>query len=587
MNGYQGKMLRVNLSSGTVTTEDLNTEWARQYFGGKGLGYRYLFEELPAGADPLGEKNRLILMTGPFTGTVVPCSGKLAIITRSPATGTILDCSVGGGVAAELKFAGYDGVIIEGKSPQPVYLYINNGQVLLESAASLWGRGTHDTELALREKYGDEVKVLSIGPAGENLVPFACITSEFYRQAGRGGVGAVMGSKNLKAIVIRGTGDVRVADMQGLLRAALEAMRADVHTDTNLWAHADGTPMIVELSQQTGILPTRNFQQGTFDGWERLGASSVKQFTTAKKGCFSCALGCGNYVRVNGVAVEGPEYETLAMAGANCGIGDLQAVVQFNQLCDDLGLDTISTGSVTAYAMEMTQKGIHDFGLSFGDVTAYLEIPRLIATRTGAGELLALGVRALSEKYGGRDFAMHVKGLELPGYEPRGAWGMGLAYATAPRGGCHMSAWPVAEETYGEGDPFTIEGKAQMVKDLQDYNAVKFSLILCDFWAASLEWMARLATAVLGRPVSSEELQKAGERIFTLARMFNVREGFSARDDTLPPRVFREPLPSGATSGKVLPEDQFRAMLQEYYTLRGWDGAGRPPLEQLREAGVV
>ena len=586
MNGYRGKILRVNLSSGAVATEELNAEWTRRYFGGKGLGYRYLFEELPVGTDPLGEKNRLILMTGPFTGTVVPCSGKLAIITRSPATGTILDCSVGGCAAAELKFAGYDGVIIEGKSPRPVFLYINNGQVLLESAASLWGRGTRDTELALRKNYGDEVKVLSIGPAGENQVPFACITSEFYRQAGRGGVGAVMGSKNLKAIVIRGSGDVQVAEMQSLLRMSLEAMRSDVHTDANLWACTDGTPMIMELSQQTGILPTNNFQQGTFEQWERLSASSVKRFVTARKGCFSCALGCGNYVRVNGVSVEGPEYETLAMAGASCGVGDLEAVARFNQLCDDLGLDTISTGSVIAYAMEMTQKGIYNFGISFGDITAYLQIPGLIATRVGIGKQLALGVRALSENYGGRDFAMHVKGLELPGYDPRGAWGMGLAYATAPRGGCHMSAWPVAEETFGEGDAFTTEGKAQMVKELQDYNAIKFSLILCDFWAASLEQMARLVTVVLGRPVSSEELQKAGERIFTLARAFNLREGFNAQDDTLPLRIFREPIPSGAASGKVLPEDRFRGMLQEYYTLRGWDETGRPPFDRLEDAGI-
>lgn len=586
MDSYQGTVLRVNLSEGQVTREPLRRDWAEQYFGSKGLGIKYLFEEVVPGTQPLAPENKLILMTGPFTGTCVPNSGKLTIVTKSPATGTVLDSSVGGGSAAELKYAGYDAVIIEGRAVTPVCLIIDDNRVLIDSAADLWCRGAHATEFALREKYGDEVKILSIGPAGENQVLYSCITADLYRQAGRGGVGAVMGSKNLKAVVIRGTGDVGAADLAGMVKASLEAQRSDLLTDANLWAYTDGTPMIVELSQNTAILPTRNFQQGTFEGWEGLRSGAVQAVRQHKKACFACSLGCGNYVRANGAAVEGPEYETLSIAGANCGIGDLEAVIRFNSLCDDLGLDTISTGSVIAFAMEMTEKGIHNFGLHFGDIAAYLEMPALIANRTGIGRELAEGVKRLSEKYGGKEFAMQVKGLEIPGYDPRGSWGMGLAYATAPRGGCHMSAWTVAEEAYGQLDPFTITGKAQLVKDLQHYNAVKFSLCVCDFWAVSLDQLAKLITTALGRPITAADLELAGERIFNLARLFNIREGFDAQYDTLPPRIFHHPLPTGATAGKTLPEEEFRKMLHEYYVLRGWDYNGNPLPEKLQELGI-
>ncbi|KKM10133.1 aldehyde ferredoxin oxidoreductase [Clostridiales bacterium PH28_bin88] len=586
MSGYQGRVLRVNLTSKKVSFEPLNQKWASQYLGGKGLGIKYLFEEVAPGVDPLSPANKLILMTGPFTGTVVPCSGKLAIITKSPATRTVLDCSVGGHAAGELKYAGYDAVILEGRSDSPVYLNINDDHVSLESAEAYRGMGTHATEFSLRKIHGDEARVLSIGPAGENQVPFACITSDLYRQAGRGGVGAVMGSKNLKAIVIKGTGDVRAADPKGLAAAALEALKNDVLTDTNLWAYSDGTPMIVELSQSTGILPTRNFQDGNFDSYENLKSTAVSAVRAGKKGCLSCGLGCGNYLNINGSALEGPEYETLALAGSNCGIGDLDAVARFNRLCDDLGLDTISTGNVTAFAMELTEKKLFDFGLKFGDVEAYLQVPHLIAAREGIGAYLAKGVKALAEDLGGSDFAMHVKGLEFPGYEPRGSWGMGLAYATAPRGACHMSAWPVAEEAYGQRDPFTIEGKAQLVVDLQHYNAAKFSLILCDFWALSFETMAKLVGRVLGREVTAGELTQAGERIFNLARQFNIREGFDRKDDTLPPRIHKHPLLTGATAGKAMPQEEFHRMLDEYYFLRGWDNKGRPIPEKLEQLGI-
>lgn len=578
--GYKNTVLRVNLSTGKVTKEGLDQEWAGLFYGGKGLGMKYLYEELQPGIDPLSADNKIFLVTGPFTGTIAPCSGKLSVATKSPANGAVLDCSVGGNIAGEIKYAGYDMVVLEGRAEKPVYLLIQDDLVSLEDATGLWGKGTRDTELGLVERHSGG-KVLSIGPAGENMVPFACLTSELYRQAGRGGAGAVFGSKNLKAVVVRGTGGVSVQDMPGLLKAAKKAFKEDLLTDTNLWAYTDGTPMLVEMSNNAGILPTRNFQQGSFEGFSTLASPAMQEARAGKKACLSCGLGCGNYTVKGAGRVEGPEYETLAIGGSNCGIADLEAVVKFNALCDDLGLDTISTGSVMAFAMEMTEKGIKDFGLRFGDVAAYLEVPELVAGGKGKGAELARGVRALAASYGGSHFAMQVKGLEFPGYEPRGSWGMGLAYATAPRGACHMSAWPVAEEAYGERDPFTIEGKAGLVADLQHYNALKFSLILCDFWALSFDTMAELLSPVAGREVTPAELELAGERIFNLARLFNMREGFGAGDDILPERIFSQGIEGGPTDGKILPREEFNRMLQEYYSIRGWNHNGQPEKDKL------
>jgi len=586
MPGYQGKVLRVDLAAGASAVEKLNPDWADLFLGGKGLGIKYLYEELAPGTGALAPENKMVLTTGPFTGTVVPCSGKLSIVTKSPATGAILDCSIGGTAAVELKRAGYDAVIIEGRAAEPVYLLIEDSGVELRSAGEYRGLGCHATENKLKAVHGAECSVLTIGPAGENMVSFACISSELYRQAGRGGVGAVMGSKNLKAVVVKGTGGVFAADAAKLMDVAHDALKNDLLTDTNLWAFTDGTPMIVELSQTAGILPANNFQQGTFDEFAGIKSEALIALRTAKKGCTSCGLGCGNFVRAGRSAVEGPEYETLAIAGSNCGIGSLDAIVEFNRLCDDLGLDTISAGGVTAFVMELTEKGVHDFGLRFGDVEKYLQVPGLIAAGEGIGKELALGVRALSGIYGGQDCAMQVKGLEFPGYDPRGSWGMGLAYATAPRGACHMSAWPAADEAYGELDPFTTEGKAALVRDLQHYNAAKFSLVLCDFWALSFDVMAGMLTALLGREVTAGELELAGERIFNLARLFNIREGFSGQDDTLPPRIYSHPLPSGATAGKTMPEADFKNMLGEYYSLRGWDESGRPRPDKLIALGL-
>ena len=586
MEGYQNRVLRVDLSKETTRVDPLNMDWARDYIGGKGLGIKYLYEELAPGTDPLSPQNKLILMTGPLTGTVVPCSGKLAIISRSPATGTILDCSIGGHFAAELKFAGYDAVILDGKATDPSYLFIEDDRVEIRDAAKLWGLGAHRAEELLTKEYGEDVKILTIGPAGENLLPMSCINSEYYRQAGRGGIGAVMGSKNLKAIVLKGTKGLKTANMKAILERVQVMMRQDTLSEGNYWAFTDGTPMIVDLSQTTGILPTHNFQDGTVPAFEKINSDAMKAARKGKKACVSCGLGCGNYTQIGDDVVEGPEYETLALCGSNCGIGDLQAVVAFNKACDDMGLDTISVGNVTALAMELTEKGLHDFGLKFGDTKTYLQVPQMIAKKEGIGKELALGSRELARRYGGEHFAMQVKGLEFPGYEPRGSWGMGLAYATSDRGACHMRAWPVASEAYGDMDPFTAEGKAQLVIELQHYNSVKFSTILCDFWALSLDTLAEVLTLVTDAPFTTADLEKTGERVVNLARLFNGREGFSGKDDTLPGRIFKDPLKSGATEGKLLPESEFAKMLAEYYNLRGWQENGAPGEKKMRELGL-
>ncbi len=582
---YRWQILRVNVGTGAITREPLNKTWAEQYFGGRGLGAKYLFEELTKGIAALSPENKIIIATGPLSGTNVPCSGKLAIVSKSPATGAIVDSSIGGSFAAKLKYAGYDLLIVEGRSKTPVYININDDRVEILEADSLWGKGIIETEKLLKAKNNNDVSVLSIGPAGENLIPFACVGSE-NRQAGRGGIGAVMGSKNLKAIVCSGTQDLIIPNMPQFLKLIKKLTFEDALSEANSWVYLTGTPMIVDMSNAAGILPTKNFQDGSFSNASQINSAKVQSLKPVKKACFACALGCGNIISIKGNSVEGPEYETLALAGSSCGIDDLEAIAKFNAACDDLGMDTISLGNVIGFGMEMTEKGIKDFGLKFGDVAAYLEVPRLVALRKGIGQELSLGVKNLAKKYGGAEFAMHVKGLELPGYDPRGSWAMGLAYATASRGGCHMSAWPVADEAFGNIDPFTIDGKAQMVFNNQNINAIKFSLILCDFWALSMETMSRILSGLLDHDIPVSELETSGERIWNIFRLFNVREGFDFKDDSLPERIFKDALKSGVTNGKIIPRDQFINMLQEYYQIRGWDSNGVPLPEKLKQLGI-
>ncbi|MCD6472092.1 aldehyde ferredoxin oxidoreductase family protein [Candidatus Aerophobetes bacterium] len=588
MKSYMGKILRVDLSSGKVIEEKTKEEWLNKYYGQKGLGIRYLLEDIEPNINPLSSENEVILIPGIFAGTIVSSAGKLAIASKSPATGTIDDGSVGGSMGAEIKYAGYDAIIIKGKAEHLVYLYITPDKTEVRDAKFLKGKGTHQTDFMLKKELKDqEIKIISIGPAGENLVKIACITSELYRQQGRGGIAAVMGSKNLKAVAVKGWKDVNAPDISSFVKTVYEINKKNILIPDNSWTVSDGTLIFGDLMNDGGILPTRNFQTGVSPIYKKLHLEIVDKRKKGNKACFGCALACGNYIKINNVTLEGPEYETLNMAGCNCGIADLKAITQFNKDCDDLGLDTISVGNIIAYAMEMREKGIHDFGFSFGDVENYLKLPERIAYRKGVGNELAEGVKFLSEKYGGKEFAMQVKGLEVPSYDPRGSWGMGLAYATSDRGACHMRAFPITEEVIEKTvEPFTFEGKAKLVIDGQHYNSIKFSVGVCDLWALDLDLLAKLLNMATESNVTGEDLTKGGERIWNLGRIFNVMAGFRRKDDILPERFFTEPLPEGPAKGKVLPKKEFEKTLLEYYHLRGWDEEGIPFKKKLKELEV-
>ncbi len=600
--GYVGKILRVDLSSGKTSSENLNLQWAQSFIGGKGLGAKYLYEELQPRTNPLSPDNVLILMTGPLAGTTAPCAPKYAIFTKSPLTGTFLDSYIGGYLGAELKFAGFDGVIIRGKAEKPVYLWVNDGKAGIRDARNLWGRDTHETENRIREDLSDRaVKVATIGPAGENLAKIACVTVDLYRQAGRGGVGAVMGSKNLKAIAVRGHGEVSVPNIEEFIELCKDITTNDVLTETNLWAKTDGTPGFLPLTQEGGILPTRNFQMGVFEHATKIDSEAIKEkIFVRRRACYGCPLGCGNITQVKhgpfaGTVVEGPEYETLALSGSNCYINDLEAITRYNLLCDKLGLDTISTGDAIAFAMECYEKGVitekdtNGLELTFGNVEAYVEMPNLIAYRRAIGNILAEGVKRAAEKIGKETerFAVQVKGLEYPGYEPRGSIGMALAYATADRGACHLRAWPADSEVFGDMDPFTTEGKAQLVIDNQNLYCSKWSLVVCDFYAIGYENIAKLCSAATGWKLTEDDMKIIGERVWNLVRMFNVREGFTRKDDTLPYRISNDPLQGGKADGHTVKPEDFNKMLDEYYKLREWDSEGRPTKKKLKELGLI
>jgi len=490
---------------------------------------------------------------------------------------------------------------LKGKAKQPVYLSINDGEAQLRSADRLWGKDTHATEKLIKEELDDEeVKVASIGPAGENLVKFSCITNDFYRQAGRGGAGTVMGSKNLKAIAVRGTQGVSVPNIEEFIGLCKEIIDKDVlHNPDNEWVVVDGTPAIIRMSNDAGILPTKNFQSGIFEGVDKIDAAAIKKVLVRRRACYGCPMGCGNLTRIQsgpfaGTLIEGPDYETLVLAGSNCLIDDLGAISKFNLLCDKLGIDTMTTGDVIAFAMECYEKGIvtkkdlDGSELTFGNVNGYLRMPELIAHRKAIGNTLAEGVQRAAAEIGkgSEKFAVQVKGLEYPGYDPRGSVSMALAYATSDRGACHERAWSVGSEAFGKLDPFTTEGKAQLVSGVENQYAVKWSLIICDFYAIGYPNMSRLFSSATGRNVSEDELKLIGERIWNLTRLINLREGFTRKDDSLPERI-SNPLPEGKAKGHSVTQADFQRMLDEYYKLRGWDGEGRPTKEKLKQLDLA
>ncbi len=583
-NLYAGRMLHVDLSAGRLTAEPLKDEWAKDYIGGWGLGAKYYIESVDPRVDPLSADNTIVVMTGPMAGTLAPTGSRTCVISKSPHTGTIFESNVGGAFGPELKFAGFDGIVISGKADRPVWLKIEDDAFSLEDADSLWGTGIFATEQALEKKLGYGMKSLSIGPAGENRVPFACVGSESYRQMGRGGVGALFGAKNLKAIAVKGSGGVQVAEIGVFWGKVSDHLAGNLLTIDNQWAKDQGTPMLVEVTNEMGIHPTRNFTKGVNPSHRKLDSDAVADIRIGDRACATCPLGCGNFTSINGVQVEGPEYETLCLGGSNCEINDLEQVMRFNRSCDDLGLDTMSTGNVIGLAMALNESGAADLGLTFGDAAAYLRVLDEIATQaTPRGRDLAMGSARLAEKYGQPDQAAHSKGMEMPAYDPRGNYGMGLAYATSERGACHLRAFPLFA-----ADPFKLKDLAKDVVAMQNANGAKWSMCFCDFWGSvNTTIMADLLTAGLGRQVSAKDLDRVGERVWNLVRMFNLAAGFTAADDTLSEKITRRALENGPHEGRTLSPEILEELKGFYYRQRGWDEAGRPKATKLRELGLT
>lgn len=598
---FEGRILHIDLETGKFEQSTVPSI-ADAYVGGRGLGSRLLLDLLPADTDPLSPENILMFVTGPLTGTPVSGAGKYVVVTKSPATGSFCDSYSSGLLAPAIRFAGYDVVAITGRAPKPSYLWIEDERLEIRSAEDLWGLDAFQTEDILRERHGhSEVGVAVIGPAGENLVKFASIGSDYYRHAGRGGVGAVMGAKYLKALVVRGTGTVPIADAERLLELNAKQIEKLKHTPAAQARIKYGTPSTLTITNAAGMLPTRNFQQGTFpESKNVLDGEGILPITIGHAGCYSCITPCGRLVEVQRdgerIRIEGPEYETLGMMGSNLGIADPAVVVLENLVCDKLGLDTISAGGVLGFAMECAERGLLSdtwaSTLRFGDANGALRLLEEIAYRRGIGDVFAEGVKGASEKIGGGSerFAIHVKGLEFPAYDPRAGFGSGLTYAVTPRGACHRRAWPPAREVLGGVPPFTVENKAAMVKEMFDDRSMLHCLIVCDTphgtKLTTIPEYLEFIEATTGSPLTLQEWQTVADRMETTIRLFNVRAGLSRRDDTLPWRILAEPLPDGPAQGKLFGQAGLDKMLDEYYALRGWDSQGVPLPATLQKYGI-
>jgi len=594
IGGYTGKIARVNLSTMKSRYEDLRWDWISEYVGGKGLGFRYLYEEIKPDTDSLGPENKLIVMTGPLSGTMAPATGKYVIVTKSPHTGTILDSYFGGMFGAQLKFAGFDAIIVEGRAEKPVYIEVEDGKVEVKDADHLWGTGAYETINVIKKEGGYGFSVLAIGPAGERLVKIASVNVDIIWNAGRGGAGAVMGSKRIKAIAVRGHGHVTVADENKFRKVVKELTEKSVLSEANIWAKTDGTPVIVDMSNTVGILPTRYFKSGVFEGHDKINTDVVKARLAEVRACYACPLACKKLVKVRGEVVKAPEYETLATAGSNCGVEDFEAIVDFNYICGNLGIDTISTANTIAFIMQLYEDGVlkkenlDGIEAIFGSKEALLYLAEKIGRNEGVGKIFSNGVKDAIQKLGlnPEKYAIDVKGSEIPAYDPRGTWGMALAYSTADRGACHLRAWAVSQDAFGKLEPKTFEGKPALVKDLEDLNSIKWSMIVCDFWLINYEEMAALLSPVWGKEVKAQELKIKGERIWNLGRLFNVREGFSRKDDKLPSKFFTQPLKGGPTDGIKVSEEEFEKALNEYYAIRGWNSNGIPKEETLKRLNL-
>jgi len=612
-SGYNGKILRVDLSTNTIGTEAIDELFCRKYLGGAGFVTYFLWKELHPGKDPLSSDNKLVFALGPLTGGPLPGGGRNCVGAKSPLTGGIAKSEVGGFWGAELKRAGFDAVIIEGESPKPVYLWVHDGEATIRDASHLWGKDTKETQAGIRaELEDDKVRVASIGPGGENLVKYACIMNGLYDAVGRGGLGAVMGSKKLKAVVVQGHKAPKIADPERV-KALREWLQANMHLVQNFREFGTGAAM--EVYETVGNLPVRNFRDGLFPGVKNIDAPTIKNTIRIRMdACFGCPIRCKKVVQVEepyavDPAYGGPEYETLAALGSNCGIDNLKAIAKGNELCNAYSLDTISTGSVIAFAMECFEKGLlssqdtSGIELRFGNDEVIPKLIELIARREGIGDFLAEGVARMAQKIGrgSEEFGIQVKGLEAGMHEPRLKPGLGLGFMVNPHGADHECnlhdtlyvGGRLLEELKPLGmlEPVPVDDigprKVGLFRLVQLVKIVFDSLVVCEFFPYNPEQLADATAAVTGWDTGVLEQLRVAERILTMARLFNIREGFSAADDRLPRRFF-QPTNDGALVDKPLNPAKMEKAKSYYYTLMGWDAStGIPTPEKLEELDLI
>lgn len=596
MHGYRGTILRVNLTEQTIQKEALDLDMARKYIGGRGLGTKIMMDEVDPNVDPLSPENKLLFVTGPLTGTPTPTGGRYMVVTKGPLTGTIASSNSGGKWGAELKMAGYDVIIFEGKAEKPVYLAIEDDKVELRDAGHLWGKIVDDTTADILKEMPEKTKVSCIGPAGEKLSLMACIMNDVDRAAGRTGVGAVMGSKNLKAIAVRGTGKVELADEEGLAAVVKEhtkMLRENGVTGEGLPTF--GSAVLVNIINESGILPTNNFQTSQADYAEEIsGERMTEKYLKRKHPCYRCPIGCGRWIELDGKEGGGPEYETLWAFGSDCGVDNIEDIMRANFLCNELGIDTISMGATIAAAMELYQEGLikdeelEGMPLEFGNGEAMVEWTRRTGLREGFGDKMADGSYRLTDSYGRSDLSMTVNKQELPAYDPRGVQGQGLSYATSNRGGCHVRGYLISPEILAAPeaiDRFTTEGKATWTKIFQDLTAVIDSVGLCLFtsFALGATQYREMLNAATGQNLTDEELMEAGDRVWNIERLFNLKAGIDPKNDTLPKRLLEDPVADGPSKGYIT---DLKTMLPQYYKERGWDEGGVPTDETIEKLGL-
>jgi aldehyde:ferredoxin oxidoreductase len=613
--GYQDRILRVNLSTGQVTEEHPGDAFYRQYLGGTGTIAYFLYKELQPGIDPLGPENKLIFAAGPLCGTSFIGGGRSSVGAKSPLTGGIGHAEAGGFFGAEMRRAGYDGIIVEGKAEHPVYLAIVDDQVEIKDARHLWGRLTADVEAAIKDEMGDkQVRVTQIGVAGENLVKYACITNDLTHFYGRSGIGAVMGSKNLRAIAVRGKRPPEIADREALL--SLNRWMSEHWEGMSASMHDLGTTGIVLGNNAAGGLPTRNFREGTFEGAEDISGQKMRDtILIDREGCYACPIRCKRVVKAEqpykiDPVYGGPEYETLASLGSCCGVRDLMAVCKGNELCAALGLDTISTGVAIAFAMECFENGIittedtDGLDLKFGNGQTLVQLIEKIARRDGFGNLLAEGSKQAAQAIGkgAEDLAMEVKGQEIPMHEPRMKQGLGIGYQVSPTGAdhCHnLHDTAYAKEgpgmenarSIGLNGPLPIDQldaeKAHMLKVVSNWRQLVNCAEFCQFVPWTQKQIESALNAVTGWNTSLLEYMKVGERVMTLLRLFNLREGFDQNDDYLPKRFYQPLLGEGPLTGMAVDKQAADATRHAYYSLMGWNEQGEPNQAKLAELGLL